>query len=144
MGTKHIIATIAVARAALALLLVAAPLVAFLAMPAAANEVITISANRNTAVKVAKGKPLETYTQTNITDLARVFTGWDFDGYSGADIKYLADRAAVIPFLHAVAGKGEALITSDVIDEVLDSTPRSVAPEHVRRFEEWARTTQSV
>jgi len=57
MGTKHIIATLAVARAALALMLVAAPFVAFMAMPAAASDVITISANRNATVKVAKGKP---------------------------------------------------------------------------------------
>jgi transitional endoplasmic reticulum ATPase len=65
------------------------------------------------------------------------------EGYSGADIKYLSDRAAVIPFLHVVAGKGEALITPEVIEEVVSSTPRSVAPEHVKRFEEWARTTKS-
>jgi pilus assembly protein CpaC len=57
MGTKQLIATLAAARAALALLLIAAPIVAFVAMPAAANDVITITANRNATVKVAKGKP---------------------------------------------------------------------------------------
>lgn len=31
------------------------------------------------------GKPIETYTQTDITDLAQVFTGWDFDGASSTD-----------------------------------------------------------
>jgi transitional endoplasmic reticulum ATPase len=66
------------------------------------------------------------------------------EGYSGADIKYLADRAAVIPFLDAVHGRGEALITVEVIDKVLASTPRSVSPDHVRRFEDWARTTQQL
>lgn len=35
------------------------------------------------------GKPIETYTQTNITDLARVFTGWDFDSYSGSDPAFM-------------------------------------------------------
>ncbi len=68
----------------------------------------------------------------------------DLEGFSGADIKYLSDRAAVIPFLHAVAGKGEALITPDVITEVLSTTPRSVAPEHVKRFAAWATTMQAL
>jgi uncharacterized protein (DUF1800 family) len=31
------------------------------------------------------GKPLESYTQDSITGLARVFTGWDYDGYNRAD-----------------------------------------------------------
>ncbi|WP_338139956.1 DUF1800 domain-containing protein, partial [Roseateles saccharophilus] len=31
------------------------------------------------------GKPVETYHQSNITDLARVLTGWDFDGASSTD-----------------------------------------------------------
>ncbi len=31
------------------------------------------------------GKPLESYTQDSITGLARVFTGWDYDGYNKAD-----------------------------------------------------------
>ncbi len=57
MDSRQIIATIAAVRAALALLLVAAPILAFLAMPAAANDVVTISANRNVTIKVAKGKP---------------------------------------------------------------------------------------
>lgn len=35
------------------------------------------------------GKPLETYLQSNITDLARVFTGWDFDGYSATDPSFM-------------------------------------------------------
>lgn len=37
----------------------------------------------------ASGKALETYTQTNITDLARVFTGWDFDGASATDPAFM-------------------------------------------------------
>ncbi|WP_277596073.1 DUF1800 domain-containing protein [Roseateles puraquae] len=37
----------------------------------------------------ANGKALETYTQSNITDLARVFTGWDFDGASATDPAFM-------------------------------------------------------
>lgn len=37
----------------------------------------------------ASGKPLESYTQANITDLARVFTGWDFDGSSATDPAFM-------------------------------------------------------
>jgi transitional endoplasmic reticulum ATPase len=59
------------------------------------------------------------------------------DGYSGADIKYLCDRAAVIPFMQGVAGDADARITQAVLDDVLADTPRSVSPEHVRRFEQW-------
>ena len=65
------------------------------------------------------------------------------DGYSGADIKYLCDRAAVIPFLHAVAGTADATITNAVVNEVLASTPKSVSAEQIRRFEEWATETRT-
>ena len=60
------------------------------------------------------------------------------EGYSGADIKYLCDRCAVVPFLHAVAGRVESTITNEVVEEVLAGTPRSVSGEQVKRFEEWA------
>ena len=51
--------SITAARAALALLLAAAPFVAFLAMPAQAQQsgVVTVSGQRSGTVKVAKGKP---------------------------------------------------------------------------------------
>lgn len=35
------------------------------------------------------GKPLETYGQAQITELARVFTGWDYDGASATDPAYV-------------------------------------------------------
>ena len=35
------------------------------------------------------GKALETYSQQQITDLARVFTGWDYDGASATDPAYV-------------------------------------------------------
>lgn len=64
-------------------------------------------------------------------------------GYSGADIKYLCDRAATIPFLQSVASGEEGEITHQVIEAVVADTPRSVAPDHIRRFEEWASQTQA-
>ncbi len=36
----------------------------------------------------ANGKALETYTQDTITGLARVFTGWDYDGASRTETSY--------------------------------------------------------
>ncbi|RZL36768.1 MAG: DUF1800 domain-containing protein [Rubrivivax sp.] len=42
-----------------------------------------------TAKLGSDGKPLETYTQAQITELARVFTGWDYDGTSSTDPAYV-------------------------------------------------------
>jgi transitional endoplasmic reticulum ATPase len=61
------------------------------------------------------------------------------DGYSGADIKYLCDRAAVVPFLRSVASGQEGEIDRSILDEVLADTPRSVTEEILKRFEDWAR-----
>jgi transitional endoplasmic reticulum ATPase len=61
------------------------------------------------------------------------------DGYSGADIKYICDRAALLPFLRAVAGSKEAPeISRLVVDQVIAETPRSVTQAMVKRFDEWA------
>ncbi len=60
-------------------------------------------------------------------------------GYSGADIKYICDRAAVIPFLQSVARGEEGQITQAILDSVLADTQPSVAPEMTRRFDEWAQ-----
>ena len=60
-------------------------------------------------------------------------------GYSGADIKYICDRAATIPFLQSVASGTEGQITSQVLADVVNDTPRSVTAEMLRRFDEWAR-----
>lgn len=61
------------------------------------------------------------------------------DGYSGADIKYLCDRAATIPFLRSVASGQEGEITSQILADVLSDTPPSVTDEMTRRFSEWSR-----
>lgn len=61
------------------------------------------------------------------------------EGYSGADIQYICDRAATIPFLQSVASGTEGQITAKVLDDVVHDTPRSVTPEVLRRFEEWSQ-----
>jgi transitional endoplasmic reticulum ATPase len=66
------------------------------------------------------------------------------EGYSGADIKYLCDRAAVVPFLQSVASGQEGDITGAVMDDVLSDTQPSVTPDTLRRFEEWSRAAAAV
>jgi len=64
------------------------------------------------------------------------------EGYSGADVKYLCDRAATIPFLRAVAtgpSAPEAEIDDQILTDVLAETPRSVSTEMLKRFEEWGK-----
>jgi transitional endoplasmic reticulum ATPase len=60
------------------------------------------------------------------------------DGYSGADIKYLCDRAAVIPFLKAVASQQVTEICSVTIEAAMEDVKPSVRPESLARFEAWA------
>ena len=62
------------------------------------------------------------------------------EGYSGADIKYLCDRAATIPFLHSVATGQDGEISRAMLDEVIAETPRSVTAEALQRFETWSKT----
>ena len=71
--------------------------------------------------------------QVNLDALAR-----ELEGYSGADIKYVCDRAAVVPFLRSVAGQ-ESDITHEILREVIADAPRSVTPEMIKRFDDWAR-----
>ncbi len=60
------------------------------------------------------------------------------DGYSGADIQYICERAATIPFLRIVAGGKEGDITPEAVAQALNENPPSVKPEHLKRFEDWA------
>src|SRR4051812_12275209 len=62
------------------------------------------------------------------------------EGYSGADIKYLCDRAATIPFLQSVASGQEEQITQKILRDVLRETPRSVTHEMLGRYGDWARS----
>ena len=61
------------------------------------------------------------------------------DGYSGADIRYVCDRAATVPFLQSVASGQEGQITVGIIDDVLHDTPPSVTAEMLKKFDHWAR-----
>ncbi|HEX5243016.1 MAG TPA: ATP-binding protein [Tepidisphaeraceae bacterium] len=62
------------------------------------------------------------------------------NGFSGADIKYICDRAATIPFLESVATGNEQPITQQILDQVLKETPPSVTNEMLGRYEDWGRT----
>jgi transitional endoplasmic reticulum ATPase len=60
------------------------------------------------------------------------------DGFSGADIKYICDRSATIPFLESVATGKEGDITNEVLGAAIHDAPRSVTREMLARFEQWA------
>jgi transitional endoplasmic reticulum ATPase len=60
------------------------------------------------------------------------------DGYSGADIKYLCDRAATVPFLSSVASGVEGQITAAIFHDAVHDTPKSVTEQMLKRFEQWA------
>jgi transitional endoplasmic reticulum ATPase len=65
------------------------------------------------------------------------------EGFSGADIKYICDRAAVIPFMQAVATTDTAddasvEITPQILQEALDAAERSVSGAMLKRFESWS------
>jgi transitional endoplasmic reticulum ATPase len=63
------------------------------------------------------------------------------EGYSGADIKYICDRAATIPFLQSVATATEGEITGAVLKGVISDTPPSVKPDMLHRLSEWGNST---
>jgi transitional endoplasmic reticulum ATPase len=69
----------------------------------------------------------------NIDELAAAL-----EGYSGADIKYICDRAATVPFLQSVASGREGEITRAILHDAIADTPKSVAAEAINRFHEWA------
>ena len=77
-------------------------------------------------------RPLE--EGLNLDELAR-----RMDGFSGADIKYVCDRSATIPFLRSVATGTEGPITDEIIADVIAATPRSVNDEMLKRFDTWGR-----
>jgi transitional endoplasmic reticulum ATPase len=61
------------------------------------------------------------------------------EGMSGADMKYICDRAATIPFLRSVATGQEGPITLEILTDIIAATPRSVSHDMLKRFEEWGR-----
>jgi len=65
------------------------------------------------------------------------------EGYSGADIKYVCDRAATIPFLRTVATGEDGDITPEVLAEAVNEAQPSVKPELLKRFEEWGKAAET-
>jgi transitional endoplasmic reticulum ATPase len=59
-------------------------------------------------------------------------------GYSGADIKYICDRAATVPFLQSVAHGVEGQITAAILSDAIRDTAKSVSPDMLKRFEQWS------
>lgn len=64
------------------------------------------------------------------------------DGYSGADIKNIADRAAALPFMEAIGGGEPRSITMADVLKVVGETLASVHKSDLARFEEFDRTGQ--
>jgi SpoVK/Ycf46/Vps4 family AAA+-type ATPase len=67
----------------------------------------------------------------NLDVLAR-----ELEGYSGADIKHICDRSAVVPFLNSIAGEEEQ-ISGEILQTTARQTPRSVSGEMLKRLNEW-------
>jgi transitional endoplasmic reticulum ATPase len=61
------------------------------------------------------------------------------EGFSGADIKHICDRAATVPFLQSVATGGEGEITGEIFQSAVREAPKSVTTDMLRRFEQWTR-----
>ena len=59
-------------------------------------------------------------------------------GYSGADIKAIAERSATRPFLESVNGGEPRNINMSDVTAVIDGLPPSVAVADVRKYEQWA------
>jgi transitional endoplasmic reticulum ATPase len=62
------------------------------------------------------------------------------NGYSGADVKAVADRAATIPFMEAIDGAQARSITMKDLLAVIEDTPPSVQKKDLARFETFATT----
>jgi len=88
----------------------------------------------------ARRKMLDIYLGKRPVDDALDFNALadKLDGYSGADIKYICDRSATVPFLQSVATGQEGEITWKIIEDVLADTPRSVTREMLGKFEHWS------
>jgi len=88
----------------------------------------------------ARYKLLEMYLGTrplaDDVDLGRICD--QLDGYSGADIKSLADRAASRRFLDAVGGAEAQPISMADVEAVIAETPPSVHAKDLAPYEEFA------
>lgn len=61
------------------------------------------------------------------------------DGYSGADIRAIAAKAASRPFLESVGGAPPRNICMADLLAVIEQTPPSVSRKDCEKFEQWAR-----
>jgi len=59
-------------------------------------------------------------------------------GYSGADIKAIAERSATRPFLESVGGAEPRNICIADVAAVIHDTPPSVGNRDVKKYDEWA------
>ncbi|MCG3180833.1 MAG: ATP-dependent zinc metalloprotease FtsH [Phycisphaerae bacterium] len=60
------------------------------------------------------------------------------EGFSGADIRRVCERAATIPFLEAVNGQAERTIAWADIEQVLSASRPSVTPAMLARYDRFA------
>ncbi|CAN5380582.1 hypothetical protein BH10PLA1_BH10PLA1_07020 [soil metagenome] len=89
----------------------------------------------------ARSKLLEIYLANRplANDVSLAALAEKLEGYSGADIKYLCDRAATVPFLQSVATGKEGEISIKILHDVIGQANRSVTAEALLRFETWGR-----
>jgi len=79
-----------------------------------------------------KGKPLS--ADVNLEEVARLL-----DGYSGADIRHICERATQLPFLDSIrTGQARDISLADVKQALAEVRP-SVTPRALERFERWAQ-----
>jgi len=70
----------------------------------------------------------------SLSDIAR-----ELEGFSGADIKSIAERAATIPFLSAVGGGDQREIALPDVRAAIEQVGRSVQKADLARFDDFAR-----
>ena len=62
------------------------------------------------------------------------------EGYSGADIRNVAQRAATIPFMESIAGQDPRPISMQDLVTVIEATSRSVNDADLARYERFTET----
>ncbi len=61
--------------------------------------------NDGSLIKDGSGNPVPTYNATTVTQLAQVFTGWNFNGYTPTAPNYLQVPMALNPAKHSTSAK---------------------------------------
>jgi transitional endoplasmic reticulum ATPase len=93
----------------------------------------------------ARAKMLELYLASRplADDVNLAALAHRLDGYSGADIKHLCDRAALVPFLQMAKTGRPSDITANILNDAMADSPPSVTGEAVQRFDAWAAETRA-